>query len=292
MIVTERTRERIARTPDLHLAIERGIFGLDERTRDALIAAPLGIGIGCGLPYLAGPSGLNFSAVTGYRWELDADAAYITLNGSNVSQWSDKSGNGLHIVQATGALQPPWLSSLAALGGKPAVDFQNAHRLQGTWLHSTSNTMTVSAYTMYMVVVVDAIDTNSGTIFNNDAIWSGPNNALFGTHFTSATPNVIGYNFDTNADGATLATTTGVAKVFCQSHDAGNIVIYDMIAGTSASTASGNTANVADVMRVGANFNAAAYFDGKIGGMSLFNVTHDSTTRAMVLAEYRRRYSI
>lgn len=236
-------------------------------------------------------NGLNFATVSGYRVEYDADAAYITL-ATGVSQWSDKSGNGLHITQATGGLQPAYTSSLAALGNKPAVDFQNAHRMQGTWLHSTSNTMTVSAYTMYMVVVVDAIDTNSGTVFNNDAIWSGPNNALFGTHFTSATPNVQGYNFDTNADTANLATTTGVGKIFIQSHDAGNIVIYDYAAGTSATAASGNTANVADLFRMGANFNAAAFFDGKVAHFLIYNTTHDASTRAQVGNELRRRYSL
>lgn len=51
---------------------------------------------------------------------LDADdAATVTLNGSNVSQWADKSGNGHHLVQATAAAQPAFVAS--ALNGKPGV---------------------------------------------------------------------------------------------------------------------------------------------------------------------------
>jgi hypothetical protein len=53
---------------------------------------------------------------------LDAeDTASITLNGGNVSQWSDKSGNGRHATQATAANQPEYVASTAILGGKPSV---------------------------------------------------------------------------------------------------------------------------------------------------------------------------
>jgi hypothetical protein len=53
---------------------------------------------------------------------LDADdASTITLNGSNVSQWSDKSGNNRHATQATAANQPEYIASTAVLGGRPSV---------------------------------------------------------------------------------------------------------------------------------------------------------------------------
>lgn len=56
---------------------------------------------------------------------LDADdAATITLDGSNVSQWDDKSGNGRHVSQANAALQPPY--SATGLLGKPTLDFGSA----------------------------------------------------------------------------------------------------------------------------------------------------------------------
>lgn len=51
-------------------------------------------------------------------WYDGADASTFTLNGSNVSQWSDKSGNSRHAVQATASNQPAygtWSGSLRAL---------------------------------------------------------------------------------------------------------------------------------------------------------------------------------
>jgi hypothetical protein len=57
-------------------------------------------------------------------WLDAADASTITLNGSTVSQWRDKSGNARHVSQATAANQP----TLTAFGlnGKPVVTFDGA----------------------------------------------------------------------------------------------------------------------------------------------------------------------
>ena len=53
---------------------------------------------------------------------LDADdASTITLNGSNVSQWDDKSGNDRHATQAIAANQPTYTAS--GLNGKPVITF-------------------------------------------------------------------------------------------------------------------------------------------------------------------------
>ena len=53
---------------------------------------------------------------------LDAnDADTITLNGSNVSQWDDKSGNDRHASQANAANQPVYTAS--GLNDKPVLTF-------------------------------------------------------------------------------------------------------------------------------------------------------------------------
>lgn len=54
-------------------------------------------------------------------WLDAADASTITLNGSTVSQWSDKSGNGNHVSNATAATQPAYLTT--GWNGKPTVSF-------------------------------------------------------------------------------------------------------------------------------------------------------------------------
>ncbi|MFM6671211.1 MAG: hypothetical protein ACKPJO_13945, partial [Dolichospermum sp.] len=44
-------------------------------------------------------------------WLDAADASTITLNGSTVSQWNDKSGNGRDATQATASLQPTYANN-------------------------------------------------------------------------------------------------------------------------------------------------------------------------------------
>jgi hypothetical protein len=59
--------------------------------------------------------------ITTAVWLDAADASTITLNGSTVSQWADKSGNGKHAAQATASLQPQYLET--GFNGKPTLKF-------------------------------------------------------------------------------------------------------------------------------------------------------------------------
>ena len=69
-----------------------------------------------GGPQLWRPSNLGSELAL---W-LDAeDAASITLNGTTVSQWQDKSGNGRHASQGTVTRQPLYDST--GLGGRPII---------------------------------------------------------------------------------------------------------------------------------------------------------------------------
>ncbi len=79
---------------------------------------------------------------------LDAeDASTITLNGSTVSQWSDKSGNGRNATQATAVNQPTYTAS--GLNGKPVLTFDGANdtlSYDGTFLANTDYTVTAVHY--------------------------------------------------------------------------------------------------------------------------------------------------
>lgn len=98
---------------------------------------------------------------------LDADdAGTITLNGSNVSQWSDKSGNARHAVQATAAYQP--LYSAAGFNGKPTVRFNQ------NFLLETAAQFPLIARSVFLVVKETTEKSNSGVLSVRPA--SGPFN--------------------------------------------------------------------------------------------------------------------
>ena len=78
---------------------------------------------------------------------LDADdASTITLNGSNVSQWSDKSGNARHVLQAAASGQPTFVSN--GLNGKPTITFDGAGDIL---LNQNAGSVGVTNISMFMV---------------------------------------------------------------------------------------------------------------------------------------------
>jgi len=87
-------------------------------------------------------SGFNPKSISGlYAWYDAADATTIT-QGTGVSSWADKSGNGRTCSQATGANQPAYV--LAGQNGKNVIDFASASKnmtTNGTAWSLTDNTM-------------------------------------------------------------------------------------------------------------------------------------------------------
>ena len=68
------------------------------------------------------------TSISGLQLWLDADdSSTITLNGSTVSQWNDKSGNDYHVSQATASSQPTYTAS--ALNSKSVVRFDGNDEL-------------------------------------------------------------------------------------------------------------------------------------------------------------------
>lgn len=85
--------------------------------------------------------------ITTSLW-LDADdLSTIQLNGSNVVQWSDKSGNNRHAIQSTAANQPTYNNSGFNL--KPTIDWgieANTKSLISTSIYNPSRIYGVAKY--------------------------------------------------------------------------------------------------------------------------------------------------
>ena len=66
------------------------------------------------------------SPVAGYKaWYDASDTATITVSGSAVTQWNDKSGNGYNLTQSTAAYRP--LSGTRTLNSKNVIDFDGSN---------------------------------------------------------------------------------------------------------------------------------------------------------------------
>jgi hypothetical protein len=70
-------------------------------------------------------SGFNPKSISGLKLWLDAtDSSTLTLNGSAVSEWRDKSGNDFHFSQGTSNNQPAYN---ATINGKAAISFDGTN---------------------------------------------------------------------------------------------------------------------------------------------------------------------
>lgn len=70
-------------------------------------------------------TGFNPKSISGLALWLDAtDSSTLTLNGSAVSEWRDKSGNGFHFSQGTSNNQPSYTGTI---NGKAAIAFDGTN---------------------------------------------------------------------------------------------------------------------------------------------------------------------
>lgn len=93
---------------------------------------------------------------------LDAnDASTITLNGTTVSQWRDKSGNARHASQDTAANQPTY--STTGLNGRPTLRFNNP--TEGRYLLSSANFPSMTSGVSAIVVAqIDTVANYNGYV--------------------------------------------------------------------------------------------------------------------------------
>ena len=107
------------------------------------------------------------SQISTALWLDAADASTIVLNGSTVSQWNDKSGNGRNFAQATAANQPTY--SATVLGGQPALTFDGASDFM-----SAGDTLDVGTTNLTIMTVVKyATNNQSGAIVGKSLLGPG-----------------------------------------------------------------------------------------------------------------------
>jgi hypothetical protein len=122
--------------------------------------------------------GFNPKTLPGLQgWWDAADSSTITLNGSNVSEWADKSGNGRALSQATAAAQPAYQT--AVINGRNAVVWPNSvnqNRLQAA-----------SAFSIQQIAIVCRLGTGSSGTSDFRGLLSSPGNIglLSGSSSTS-----------------------------------------------------------------------------------------------------------
>lgn len=99
--------------------------------------------------------------ISGLTIWLRADSTAVTLNGGNVSNWADQSGNGKDVSQATAAKQPLYVASSANFNNKPCIRSDGINDV----LESSVNVFPGASYTLFAVLAT--ISGSSGEFFCN-----------------------------------------------------------------------------------------------------------------------------
>jgi hypothetical protein len=155
-------------------------------------------------------------------WWDAQDGATITQSGGTVSQWSDKSGSGNHLVQATGANQPAY-DPTGFDGSRPAI----TSRSLTVWLDNTAFLIGSAAVTFIIAVNIDTDAATGSRLFSlfppggND--YSGTGLGLLPLYVAGS--GTVGAYFD-SVPRATGAASYGTKHWLASEWDGANHQIY------------------------------------------------------------------
>lgn len=198
-------------------------------------------------------------------WLDAADASTITLNGSTVSQWSDKSGNQRHVAQGTAALQPSYQAP--GLNGYPVVDFERA---RGTWLQTDSfPTTSIPAINIISVVrwqTTGATVTDIQTIVDNNHTGSPLQGFVLQDRPDLVNKPLTLAHIPNFVTGARSATTVGNGAwriVASRLVNNGDDFLY-VDGGTETRGTNGGAFNLTSALRVGGSISWGRPFNGEV----------------------------
>ena len=209
-------------------------------------------------------------------WLDASDASTITLNGSTISQWNDKSGNSRNVSQVNSALQP--LYTLGGLNSLNIVDFDGANDVLNG--NAVSNFFTNTSYSAFVVGLARTIATNDVNGFTNEAFY-GDAGGYVAMYLRSS--NLIGaYNWDGANKVATNAYTPNTLVIGYSELSSGSIRIRTN-GGSETATVSSNTESLSGAIQIGRNYNSDIYcLDGKIAEVIFTNAALSTTNRQLI----------
>lgn len=206
---------------------------------------------------------------TSTMWTDAGKTTNVASDGDLVYWIDDKSGNGLHLSQATSANRPIYKTSggLHWLDFDGANDVMNSAALSPSIMH-TAGSMAVS----FSPDNLDAIggvftEEQTTTIFNRVSICCDTRTAKRLLAFSpSGLSGWVDLDSENNSDACIIAT-------------ADNTTAYGYLNGTLQSSSASATENFADSTRIRVGVQGGLYFDGKFFGGLIIDRVITATER-------------
>ena len=236
--------------------------------------------------------GFNPRTIPGCQLWLDAaDSSTITLSGSKVTQWNDKSGNGYNFTQSTSGNQPTY--SVSSLNNQNTITFTAANN---TYLLGTSSTNFIGTNSLSMYGVFKTNDATSGSSVFAKALYGTASGRILYGYRDPGTPGFIVFaNSDGIAHDIPDTYTPGAWRVvgFVSDRSGWTNITYQngVVTATKTITAD-TTTNLTNgfPMLVGAYNNSSGgvppqadrYLDGAVGELIIFNTALTTVQRQQV----------
>jgi hypothetical protein len=158
------------------------------------------------------------SPVAGYyAWYDAADTSTISLSGSNVTQWNDKSGNGYHLTQGTDSRRPQ--SGTRTMNTRNVLDYsENVDTLVASTAANWTFLSNSTGSTAFIVWEIDTLPSVLGNPFvflftRGGSTGDGPGYAVQISGATNGTLNAVniqGDNICVNTSTSTSSVNTPV----------------------------------------------------------------------------------
>lgn len=224
------------------------------------------------------------SDISGLQLWLDADDSdTITLNGSTVSQWNDKSGNDYNVSQGTASNQPTYQS--AVLNSKSVVRFDGTNdRLFNT------TAQPVSGSNNRTIFIVFSCNSASPTDYS---LYFGPSNGGYGEVMGISQEIAVRVNqgnrvFDqSNSDGSHAFVT------FIQNGT--NISNFDAWKNGTALSATSTLSrelNTGTGLYLGSHGDNSSFLDGDIAEIIVYNSALSTSDRESVESYLSTKWGI
>ena len=246
-----------------YLATKWGLQGSTPSTHPARIAPALTVQFQ--------PTLLSNCAL----WLDAADAKTMTLSGSNVTAWTDKSGS--NVVVSNTSNYPVYASN--QIGGRPGVQFSGSNQLQGSYTYATQSTLFVVYTTTKVTGYSRLVDINSNGYGNFGAPWNDPPSSIN----ADALLWLGGSNYPAQALYTTLTPQTG-SRVYSVVYNGTSSLIWrngsaQTLAGSGFSTTANGT-----LIGIGGLIGTPSTdgFVGSLGEVILFKSNLSTTDRQQV----------
>jgi hypothetical protein len=231
-------------------------------------------------------------------WIDFSDSGTVSLSGSDITQVTDKSGNGRTFTQGTGANRPTYES--AVQNGLNVARFNGtSDRLE---LGSSGLARNVDGVTIYVVHKWSALPTSMRSIIGI-TIGTSASTARCLMYGGSPANKAGAGGRRLDADGFTaVSSTNNVNTSFSLSTGIFDYANSDLFlyfgstleGSTTSFHSNGSTSNTASqAVSIGSNApTGTQFFNGDIGEVLVFHSAHDAATRARVWGYLKHKWAI